>query len=146
VLFAILEDEDASNNPLMWEIYYHIFLSTPALDLSESLVKKLLPATESMDGWHRSAHGSNIRFVSYDALSQVSSYWQRYSTEAVPRKTAVLSAMSKLTSAKSSGYVLTSVRSAGPLFMQAAGVTPELHRHYRIQCRLIAVSVYPLSE
>ena len=91
--------------------------------------QETLQATGSMEGWHRSAHGSNIRFVSYDTLSQVRSYWQRYSTEAVPGKTAVLSAMSKLRSAKSSGYVLTSVRSAGPLFMQAAGVAPELHRH-----------------
>ena len=130
MLFAILEDKDASNDPLIWEIYYHIFLSTSALELLESLVQKLLQATESMDRWHRSAYGSNIRCVRYDTLSQVRNYWQRYSTEVVPGKKAVLSAMSKLRLAKSGGYVLTSVRSAGPLFMQAAGVVPELHRHY----------------
>jgi hypothetical protein len=111
-------------------MYYHIFLSTPASRLLKSLAEKLLQATESIDRWHNSAYGSHIRFVSHDTLSQLRRYWQKYITESIPEKSAVLSAMGKLRSAKSGGYVLTSMRSAGPLFMQALGVAPDLHRHY----------------
>jgi hypothetical protein len=41
MLFAILEDRDGSNCTLIWEIYYHIFLSTPAIGLLRELVERL---------------------------------------------------------------------------------------------------------
>jgi hypothetical protein len=130
VLSTILEDEDGSNDPLIWEMYYHLFLSTPAFRLLQSQAEKLLRATESIDEWHNSANGSRIRFMSQDTLSQLRYYWLRYSTDAIPEKSAVLNAMRDMRSARSHRYVLTSIRSAGPLFMHAVGVSPELHRHY----------------
>ena len=130
ILFAILEDRAESSRPLIWEIYYHIFLSTPASTLLRKLAESLLVMTESLDRWHNSIHGSRIRLVNQDTLSQLRSFWLRYCTEAIPGKADVQASMEKFRKTKSDGYVVTSTRSAAPLFVQALSVAPILHRHY----------------
>lgn len=130
VLFAILEDEGDSNGPLIWEIYYHIFLSSPASGLLQALIKRLLLATESLNGWHRSSLGSRIRLVNDDTLSQIRDFWARYSTECVPDKREVQIAMEEFRRTKCPEYVVTSARSAGPLFVQALETSPILRRQF----------------
>jgi hypothetical protein len=130
ILFAILEDESERNGPLIWEIYYHIFLSTPASELLQALIKRLLLMTESLNGWHRSTLGSCIRLVNEDTLAKIRSFWARYCTESVPEKREVQVAMEDFRRTKCGEYVVTSARSAGPLFSQAIETAPMLHRQF----------------
>jgi hypothetical protein len=130
ILFAILEDKGESNGPLIWEIYYHIFLSTPASELLQALIKRLLLMTESLNGWHRSTLGSCIRLVNEDTLRQLRGFWARYCTESVPEKREVQITMEEFRRTKCPEYVVTSARSAGPLFIQALETAPILHRQF----------------
>jgi hypothetical protein len=130
ILFAILEDKGESNGPLIWEIYYHIFLSTPASELLQALIKRLLLMTDSLNGWHRSTLGSCIQLVNEDTLGQLRGFWARYCTESVPEKREVQIAMEEFRRTKCGEYVVTSARSAGPLFIQALETAPLLHRQF----------------
>jgi hypothetical protein len=98
--------------------------------LLRKLAESLLVMTESLNRWHNSIHGSRIRLVNQDTLSQLRSFWLRYCTEAIPGKAEVQASMEKFRRTKSDGYVVTSTRSAAPLFVQALSVALILHRHY----------------
>jgi len=130
ILSAILEEEGESNGPLIWEIYYHIFLSTPASELLQAHIKRLLLMTESLDGWHKSTLGSCIRLVNEDTLRQLRGFWARYCTESVPEKREVQIAMEEFRRTKCPDYVVTSARSAGPFFIQALETAPILHKQF----------------
>ena len=86
--------------------------------------------TESLNGWHRSTLGSCIRLVNEDTLGQLRSFWARYCTESVPEKREVQVAMEDFRRTKCGEYVVTSARSAGPLFSQAIETAPILHRQF----------------
>jgi hypothetical protein len=130
ILYAILQDKDGRNDSLLWEIYYHIFLSAPALRLLQDLATKLLDLTKSVEKWNANTHSGLLRFVNQDTLSQFRTFLERYCKDTVPGKEDILASMEEFKKTRAAGFVTASARSAGPFFIKAFSAAPGLHNHY----------------
>ena len=63
---------------LLWEIYYHFFLSSEALEALIKHVKKLLEISRSMGTWSASIYAKSLRFLSDATLHRIREFWQSY--------------------------------------------------------------------
>jgi hypothetical protein len=83
LLFSFLIDQTLScgtqnYDQLLWEIYYHFFLSSEALEALVKHVKQLLEISRSMDTWSASIYAKSLRFLSDATLHKIRGFWQGY--------------------------------------------------------------------
>jgi hypothetical protein len=103
---------------LLWEMYYHFFLSSEALEALLTHVKRLLEASRSMDIWNLSLYAKTLRFLSGATLRKIRGFWQNYLAfyDGEDSKTSTLASMQEVfrrSGASETGVFLNGSRSLG---------------------------------
>ncbi|KAM6496295.1 hypothetical protein JOM56_009001 [Amanita muscaria] len=108
----------------LWNLYFHFFIDGRTLSMILSQCQRLVEVSVDIQSWNDSDYGKFLRFSTTHTLSEVRRHWMLYfetqklsSTE----KKSLHAKFRKGNSADVSGplykHNLTSIRSAGPLWM-----------------------------
>ena len=136
----MLADEKALDRiQMIWNMFYHFYLDQPSLSLLLSQCTKLIDASETLETWSNSRYGQFLHVCTSHTLSELRRHWSLYAeTERFSEKekrrfkdsfTAGARAKLKSTLGKNTS-ILTACRSAGPLWLEAIKVVPELFKRY----------------
>ena len=82
-LFSFLVDLPNDKSPqskirLLWEMYYHFFLTSKALATLREHITKLLALSGSIVAWNGSRYGLALKFFNEDTFSELGHYWRLY--------------------------------------------------------------------
>jgi hypothetical protein len=120
-------------------MFYHFYLDQPSLSLLLSQCIKLIDASETLETWSNSRYGQFLHVCTSHTLTELRRHWSLYAqTERFAEKekkrfkdafAAGARAKLKSTVAKNN-EILTACRSAGPLWLEAIKVVPELFKRY----------------
>ncbi|KAJ3556964.1 hypothetical protein NM688_g1735 [Phlebia brevispora] len=81
VLFTlIVDDQYAETFPLIWNIFFHIFLDEASETLLLTQCRKLVAFSADMETWNRSEYASSLRFSSGFTLHELNRLWRLYLT------------------------------------------------------------------
>ena len=81
ILTLIVEEKDGAQSQHLWNIYYHIFLSTSSMEVLQTHVKSLLNHSQSLQNWNAGPYSSLIRFCDKGTFQAVVKLWERYATD-----------------------------------------------------------------
>jgi hypothetical protein len=141
LLTLALDDTDGGRDPLMWNIYYHLYLDNESMKLLDDQATKLYEMATTMQSWTNSKYGQQFRFCDERSLSKVRNIWYTYRVgsfkgkerkQHAQRSTA---AMQRATSSREyhtndSSFSLNGVRAAAPAGICAVQDASKLTRHY----------------
>ncbi|KAF2793232.1 hypothetical protein K505DRAFT_417911 [Melanomma pulvis-pyrius CBS 109.77] len=141
LLTLALDDTDGGRDPLMWNIYYHLYLDNESMKLLNDQATKLYEMAITMQSWTNGKYGQQFRFCDEGTLSKVRNIWYTYRIvnfkgkereQHLQRSTA---AMQRATSSREyrmsdASFPLNGIRAAAPAGICAAQDAPELARHY----------------
>jgi hypothetical protein len=141
LLFTFLVDDvEGVNDTSIWNIYCHLFLDGPSLELFQAQSKKLHALAASIESWHLGTYGSLLRFCHQVTLNRVREVWSFYSTSDLTNdekatydrrfKAGIQKAVDAKINSLGRGRVLTGYRSAAPVSVESLKDLPELHQHY----------------
>jgi hypothetical protein len=144
LLFSlILDDADGSNDASIWSIYYNLFLDDVSLNLLDAQARKLYSLAASIQSWHSSKYGKQLRICDQGTLNTVRCLWKSYGLinqsqsgrEDVFRNLTAKFQKASDVKAYYSGpigqsFVLTGTRSVAPIGVCAVEDLPQLHQHY----------------
>ncbi|RPB28537.1 hypothetical protein L211DRAFT_818299 [Terfezia boudieri ATCC MYA-4762] len=85
LLFSLIIDDrntGQDNSNLHWNIFYHLLLDEPSLQLLQRQSKKLLEISMDETLWRHSGYGNVLRMVSKDTLQQLRNFWTKYADTA----------------------------------------------------------------
>ncbi|KAH7325030.1 TCP-1/cpn60 chaperonin family-domain-containing protein [Stachybotrys elegans] len=72
ILFTLIIDSNKTTNPdHLWEIYYHLYLSKPAVELLRQQIEKLLPLLESLQTWENGPYSKTLKMCDSATLQDV---------------------------------------------------------------------------
>jgi len=74
----LYKDGTESAARLIWELYYHIFISSSARGTLTCHVTHLLDSSRSSEVWNKSSYGIAFKFYSEKTLHEIRQYWQLY--------------------------------------------------------------------
>ncbi|KAI0904472.1 hypothetical protein F4823DRAFT_634269 [Ustulina deusta] len=80
LLSLIIDNEAGENYDLLWDIYYHMYITEEALDLLSSQAKKLCDLSATSASWEQSNYGSRLSYCDSTTLLSVRNIWRFYST------------------------------------------------------------------
>ncbi|KAK2802196.1 hypothetical protein FQN51_004878 [Onygenales sp. PD_10] len=137
LLFTLLlDDKDDQHIPLLWNLYYHLYLDDKSLKLLVTQVKKLRRFSYSLKSWHRSEYGRVLRFGDSKTLALVRDIWYSYAhsadkpTYASSFRNSLQQCLDVKTVAVGSGLALIGVRSTAPVVAQGMRDLPALHTRF----------------
>ncbi|KAI0430889.1 hypothetical protein F5Y09DRAFT_330747 [Xylaria sp. FL1042] len=132
LLSLIIDREDDRNDNLLWDIYYHIYLSDRALDLLCSQAKKLYALSITLETWHQGEYQGNLSFCDSNTLLTVRSMWRFYSMEkeGTDLRPLLQSALERAKSERGNLDYLTGFRSTIPAQNKLIKSLDTLHRYY----------------
>jgi hypothetical protein len=137
-----MDDVQGSNDELIWNIYYHLFVNDRSGELLNAQAKKLHSLSISMRSWHDSQYGRFLRFCDQGTLIRVRDIWNSYLTRDLSNdekasydkrfKSGIRKAMDMQATYLGPGHflVLTGVRSAAPASMESLNDLPSLFEHF----------------
>jgi hypothetical protein len=136
LLSLIVDDKVAVQEDLLWNSYYHLYISDSDLKTVRAHAKRLLDVSKTMGGWNSSQYGSHIRFCDEETLTDVRSLWSKYAMDPTKQNAGGLEKNIK-EAKKMKSYlfgegatVATGMRSAAPAFRQAASDLSKAHEYY----------------
>lgn len=130
---------DGHEGPLksLWGIYYHLYVDDATAAVVKDQATKLVRLLESITSWNASTYGSVIRFCDQDTVDDVRGICKRISegngnleslSNGIEQSKSLLLQSSGQTGGH--GIILTGIRSAAPLSLQAYKTLPEAHQKY----------------
>ena len=135
-----MDDAKGSNDRLIWNIYYHLFLDNDSLELLQLQSKKLHTLSASIQSWHDSNYGGFLRFCDHETLTRVREIWNSYNTADLSEgkkasydkrfKSTIQNAEDARKALLGQGLVLTGLRSAAPLSIQSMEDLPGLFQSF----------------
>lgn len=117
----------------IWNLFYDLYLDESSNALLNKQSRKLYEFASSEESWHNSIYGHFIRVCSSDTLAELRRYWSYYfnfEKLSPQRKKNIVNAFKVNINAKGKSFILSSARSAGPLFAHAIELTAEHFDHY----------------
>ncbi|KAF8628200.1 hypothetical protein AX15_004049 [Amanita polypyramis BW_CC] len=124
----------------IWNFYYHFFIDSETLDMVLDQCQLLVDLSVDISGWNTSIYGTFLRFCSADSLSALRRHWVLYAgTKSISRdEKASLHAQfrkpSRLDGSDSKDKPeltnLTSMRAAGPLWMELKDLGYKQYKRY----------------
>ncbi|PIL27075.1 hypothetical protein GSI_10214 [Ganoderma sinense ZZ0214-1] len=129
---------DRVSDPIMWNIFFHMYLDIDSRSTLVSQSRKLA-SYDSMDSWRSSPYGAIIKIGTDYTFSELRRHWELYSDFYHPSKLHQLQELQEVMDKKLKNTVATGpknfinpILSAGPLFAQSkmSGLLGELHRRY----------------
>ena len=150
---------DGIASPTMWNIFFHMYLDADSRSTLVSHSQKLA-SYSSVDAWRSSPYGATIKIGTEHTFAELHRHWELYADFYHPSKLSrlrTLQAMmkSKLTKASpdSTGFNITSSRSAGPLFARLLTnhlIGKQFERYWETGTtitdkRMLATSTHPNS-
>ncbi|QDS76084.1 hypothetical protein FKW77_006109 [Venturia effusa] len=140
LLSLVLETNSIDQSQLIWDIYYHFYIDTTALNLLVEQSQKLVSFASSLESWKNSKYGSLFRFCDSGTFLKVVDIWRGYAVtdktkqekfSAKFRSDLNKSAEVKKSAVGSTGFVLSGFRSASPIAFNAMEELPKLHSDYQ---------------
>jgi hypothetical protein len=102
---------------MLWDMYYHIFVTNDVLSAIILHLKALLKVSETLELWKSSEYGQVLKFLGPSTLAEVRSCWQRHLAAATLRDqqqiTQVRNKMSDRHKTLIGGYSMAATCSAG---------------------------------
>ncbi|PFH50430.1 hypothetical protein AMATHDRAFT_47924 [Amanita thiersii Skay4041] len=133
---ADLQKDDAQKSiQKIWNFYYHFFIDQETFDLVIDQSQKLVDLSEDITTWNDSHYGKFLRLCTSHTLSELRRHWSLYvSTKNLTRAEEESLRDHFRTNNRwdedRSGINLTSVRAAGPLWMDLMSHGAEHFAHY----------------
>src|ERR1700691_1557647 len=134
----MIADEGALDRiQLMWNMFYHFYLDQSSRSLLLHQCNKLIDASETLEAWSNSQYGQFLHVCTTHTLSELRRHWNLYAqTERFTEKERMrfkdaftVGARTKLASTLEDGTnIQTACRSAGPLWLEATKVMPDLFK------------------
>lgn len=90
-LFSYLMSDQCKNDSIdkstkmLWDMYYHMFVTNDMLSAMTEHLNTLLQASESLEKWSASAYGHTLTFLNTNTLIEMRSYWQLHLDAACDR-------------------------------------------------------------
>ncbi|TLD27938.1 hypothetical protein E2P81_ATG06284 [Venturia nashicola] len=140
LLSLVLDTSNTDQDQLVWDIYYHFYISKTALDLLVEQSKKLVALADSLKSWKAGKYGSLFRFCDSGTFLRVVDIWRGYTvTDKKARdlfSTKLRSDLKKIVDVKiklfgTTGLVLSGFRSVSPIAVEALHELPKLHSDYQ---------------
>jgi hypothetical protein len=143
LLFSlIIADVDGKNQQMIWNIYYHFYLDDASLKILNDQAKVLVSLSTSLDVWHGTMYGRILRFCDLSTFIRVKALWESYcmhdsDEEGRTAFNCLLEANIRRAKEVKAHYVrgdnkymLTGMRSAGPVGVEYAENAHKSYRHY----------------
>lgn len=141
LLTLALDDTDGRRHPLMWNIYYHLYLDNDSMTLLNDQATKLYEMATTMQSWNNGKYGQQFRFCDEGTLSNVRNIWYTYRVGSFKGKEREehaqrsMAAMQRASSShkhhmKGTSSSLNGIRAAAPAGICAVQDAPKLTRHY----------------
>ncbi|KAF2124344.1 hypothetical protein P153DRAFT_400973 [Dothidotthia symphoricarpi CBS 119687] len=141
ILTLILDDVKGVHIQQIWNVYYHVFIDADSLALLQGQAEKLLGHAASLDIWHSSPYGKNIRFCDSTTFRNVVKLWKLYAIDVSdqPRYTKVQKIVKgqweaakryKRVVVPGYGPGLKGHHSVAPLLLAGLSEGPKQHRVY----------------
>jgi len=73
LLTLALDDNDGGHDPLIWNIYYHLYLDNESIKLLNDQATKLYQMATTMQSWINGKYGQQFRFCDEGTLLKVRS-------------------------------------------------------------------------
>ncbi|EIN05453.1 hypothetical protein PUNSTDRAFT_74840 [Punctularia strigosozonata HHB-11173 SS5] len=131
VLFTLITDGKESD--FIFNIFYHIFIDDQSVDLLARRSRQLADASTSMEAWSKSEYGSYMHILASHTLSELHHLWSLYAgfVRLDSSRIATLRRDFKnLARRQESGVNMSALRSAGPVFMEAAEAVWEMEAQF----------------
>ncbi|KAF2823611.1 hypothetical protein CC86DRAFT_422601 [Ophiobolus disseminans] len=142
-LTLIIDDAEGIRTPVLWNIYYHVFINLDALHLIQTQAKKLLTHTKSMEIWQQSKYANIVRFCDSTTLKSVAKLWELYAInqsqkslyrEIQERLKRQWNAAKRYQAGRTpgGGFILDGLRSRAPLLGEGLlDVSARYHSHWK---------------
>jgi hypothetical protein len=141
LLTLALDDTDGGRDPLMWNIYYHLYLDNESMKLLNDQATKLYEMATTMQSWTNGKYGQQFRFCDEGTLSKVRNIWYTYRVGSFKGKEREqhaqrsMAAMQRATSSREyringASFSLNGIRAAAPAGICAVQDAPKLTKHY----------------
>ncbi|KFA66897.1 hypothetical protein S40285_02310 [Stachybotrys chlorohalonatus IBT 40285] len=141
LLFTLLIDEDKNiSGDTLWNIYYHLYLNEKDINILRQQTEKLLGLSTSLEDWNASTYGKTIKLCNKSTLDDVKLLWAKIVQGAEAADTAAVRTeyLRCINTSKDilraalgdNGSVLTALRSAAPLSMQAQQEVSNAFKQY----------------
>ena len=140
-LFSFLMDLPDDGSPhskinLLWEMYYHFFITSKALATLREHITKLLTLSGSIVEWNGSRYGLALKFFNEDTFAELGHYWRLYRDACKDNR--VLKARMKVEIqevftqhvASKGGTFLHGSRAAGFNAILSSGIMSDAYRNY----------------
>ena len=136
----LLDDDDGTQNDIIWKIYYHFRLDDKSYRLLEDQADKLVTASVSADSWRDGPYGKTFRFCDDASRLRVRATWRSYSEKGLSGEekkshsrrlqAAFQRAMDMRKDRVGNGEVMTGHRNTAPVSMSAMMDFPPLDRKF----------------
>ncbi|PFH50432.1 hypothetical protein AMATHDRAFT_75636 [Amanita thiersii Skay4041] len=135
-LLVDLQKDDAQKSiQKIWNFYYHFFIDQETFDLITEQSQKLIDLSEHITTWNDSHYGKFLRFCTSHTLSELRRHWSLYVSTKSLTKAEKESLKHQFRtnnrwSESRSGINMTSMRAAGPLWMDLMSHGAKHFEHY----------------
>lgn len=72
----------------LWSLYHDQFLSKDYLSVLHETADALLSCGDTVDQWHKTQIGQNVKMASQESLRRLRAIWKKYSDRSLPQKLA----------------------------------------------------------
>ncbi|KDR84228.1 hypothetical protein GALMADRAFT_56123 [Galerina marginata CBS 339.88] len=125
LLFTMIADGVAPAHA--WAIFYHFFLDQKSYDVLLTQCRALVETSSNMKAWKASKYHGYLRFCTDHSLAEIRRHWSLYletdnlsDADKKDLRASFISGMKSVLD-RHDGDVITSMRSAGPLFLSLVG-------------------------
>ncbi|KAL0950293.1 hypothetical protein HGRIS_010272 [Hohenbuehelia grisea] len=134
LLTLIADTDEAAWSTKLWNIFYHLNIDRPSLELLSNHCQKLIDISSDLATWNASTYARFLRLCSSQTLSTLRGFWKEYLrlSRLSPHEQSVLN--QKFVAGKQSfksWNIMTAARNTGPLIMSSPESGSFADEHYR---------------